>query len=129
MRSLWRSAVALGTAPWLVLSSAVAPQHIHEADLRHSNAVVHRHVAQHDDDHDHDGAEIEHGAGRVFWLGDVGIGQSAYELAVAESIDAAHLQTNLFPRSWIVTATLDGAPSHGPPRSCLSLRAPPSLSI
>src|SRR5207253_7697074 len=73
----------------------------------------------------HDALPI-YGGGRVFWLGDVGVEQAPYELAVAESIEAAQAEKNLLPKSWIVAATLDGAPPHGPPRACLSLRAPRS---
>lgn len=125
MHSLRQTGVALALAPWLVLSSAVPPEHVHEADARHSHAVAHRHFAP----HDQDGAEISDGEGRVVWLDDVGVQQAAFEIRVAQTVVAMDSGKLPEPESWVVISTLDAAPPHGPPRRCASLRGPPCLSI
>ncbi len=125
MHSLWRTTVALALAPGLVVSSVVAPAHVHEADAHHSHAVVHRHF----EPHDHDGAEIAGGEGHVVWLDDVGVQQATYQLAVAQAVVPAPFDALPEPNSWIAISSIDTAPPHGPPRSSTSLRAPPLLSL
>jgi hypothetical protein len=120
MRPIWRTGLGLLLAPWLVLSSVVAPEHVHEADADHS-AVAHRHFAP----HDHDGSEFDHDEGRVLWLDDVALQQAIYQFAVTLGVGPANVGALPNPTSWIVVSTLDGAPPHGPPRSASSLRGPP----
>ena len=113
----------LALTPWLVLSSVVAPEHVHEADAHHSNAVAHRHFAP----HDHDDSEFSHGEGRVLWLDDVALQQSTCRFAVTPGVLPPAFEALSNPASWIVVSTLDGAPPHGPPRAIASLRGPPYL--
>jgi hypothetical protein len=130
--SIWRTVLALGLAPCLVVSSAAAPEHIHEADAHHARAVVHRHLEPHHHDglegpHDHDRAEFSQEEGRVVWLDQVGIQAAIYRLAVAQVVAPVYFAARPEPGSWIVASILDGAPPHGPPRQYTSLRAPPSF--
>ena len=132
MHSLWRTAVVLAVAPWLVVSAGVAPAHLHEADAHHSEAVVHRHFEPHHHDgieisHGHDEAEVSQSEERVIWLDDVGVQQSTYQFVTAQAMVAALFATLPEPESWIIASTLDEAPPHGPPRQYTSLRAPPSF--
>ena len=110
-------------APWLVLSSVVAPEHVHQADAHHSNPIAHRHFAP----HDHDGSEVSHGEGRVLWLADLAVQQGTYQFAVTLGVVPTCYDALPNPTSWIVASTLDTAPPHGPPRTATSLRGPPSL--
>ena len=123
MESPWRTALVLALAPWLVLLSIVGPEHVHEMDEHHHNAVTHRHFAP----HDHDGTGISHDEGRVLWLNDVALQQSAYQFAATLGVRPVGFDALPHPASWIVASTLDGAPSHGPPRDVTSLRGPPCL--
>ena len=113
----------LALAPWLVLSSVAAPEHVHEADDHHPNAVTHRHFAA----HDHDGAEVSHDEGRVLWLDDLALQPAAYQFVVALGVLPAGFDALPNPTSWVAVSTLDGPPPHGPPRAATSLRGPPCL--
>jgi hypothetical protein len=122
---LCRVLVALAFAPWMALSLAIPPEHVHEPDASHSHSVTHRHVEA----HDYDSAEIEHGEGRVIWLdNDLALQQSTYQPVLADVIVPApfRIVPNLI--DGILESILDASPPHGPPRACTSLRAPPSLS-
>src|SRR6266576_129230 len=115
MHSLSRTAVTLALAPWLVLSAGVAPEHIHEADAHHSEAVVHRHFEPHHHDaieisHRHKGAEFSQCEERVIWLDDVGVQQSTYHLVTAQAVVAPHFATLPEPKGWVIASTLDAAP-------------------
>jgi hypothetical protein len=121
----WRAIVASVLAPWLVFASTMPPEHQHEADAVHSHSVTHRHFEA----HHYDGAEIEHGEGRVIWLdNDLALQQSTYQLALADFIVLAPFRIVPNLNGWILESIVDASPPHGPPRSCTSLRAPPSLS-
>jgi hypothetical protein len=122
---LVRTLVALALAPWLVGASMMPREHVHETDEPHSHSVTHRHFEA----HDHDGAEIEHGAGRIVWLEDgLALVHVPYQLTVPGMVVPAHFEACPDPKSWVVESILDGSPPHGPPRRYTSLRAPPSLS-
>ena len=121
MHSLWRTTVALALGPWLVLSAAGAPEHVHEADAHHSYAVAHRHFSQ----HHHEGGAIAHDEERLIWLDALGVQQPTYQLPVAHAIVPEYFDARPAPRSWIVAFTLGAALPHGPPRSATSPRAPP----
>jgi hypothetical protein len=122
---LWRTAVVLALAPWLVLAATMPPEHRHEADEHHSQSVTHRHFEAHDPD----GAEIDHGEARIVWLDDsLALALAPYQLTVPDAIVPAHFQPSPDLRGWIVESILDARPPHGPPRRYTSLRAPPSLS-
>ena len=76
-----RLVVALALAPILALSSTLAPEHVHESDADHPDAIAHRHLQPHVlAAHDHDGAEFDHGDGAIVWLDSVGACQATYEL-------------------------------------------------
>src|SRR5437867_4446778 len=122
MRSPRRAVFCHAIAAGLVLSSVVAPpQHLHEADAEHSHSVIHRHFEA----HDHDGAEISHGEGRVVWLDDVGIRPATHEFTGAQTILSVQIDSLPEPSGWIAVARIETAPPHGPPRTSYSLRAPP----
>ena len=126
MHAIWRRVLVLAVAPWLVLSSVVAPEHVHEADADHAGAVAHRHVAPHD--HDDDGSEVSDDEGRVLWLDEVALQQATYQFTVTLGVVPLISDPLPGPTRWIVRSTLDGAPPHGPPRATPSSRGPPSPS-
>src|SRR6266540_886874 len=118
MHPIGRTALALALAPWLVLSSVIPPEHLHEAADHHSHAVAHRHFAP----PGRDDSEVSHTDGRVLWLDDLAVLQGTYQFAIAPGIFPARFDALPNPTSWIVVSTLDGAPPHGPPRAAASLR-------
>ena len=121
MRSLWRTILAVALAPSLTVFYALPPEHLHEADSDHPHALVHRHVEA----HDHDGAEFDHDEGRVVWLDDPAIQCATSSVTAPLAVIAVDFERIPPPTTWVATSIDDSAPPHGPPRACLSLRAPP----
>lgn len=125
----FRAIVALAVVPWLGLSSVIPQEHLHEADLDHPHAIVHRHAEAHTfDTHDHDGAEIGQDEERIVWLNVVSLHRSSYRLAVSWIVTTRTFEVIGEYANWVATVPFDGSPPHGPPRPCLSLRAPPSAT-
>jgi len=121
MRSLWRTTLAVALAPSLVVFYALPPEHLHEADSDHPHALVHRHVEA----HDHDGAEFDHGEGGVVWLDNSAIQCATSSVTAPLAVIAVDFERIPLLTTWVATSIDDAAPPHGPPRACLSLRAPP----
>jgi hypothetical protein len=127
-RSVGRVVLSLILVPYLGLSE-LAREHVHEADADHPRSAAHRHLQPHssasDDSHhaqfaDHD----EH----VVWLDGVVLHQSTYEVVAPGALPILAFEL-VSPRAqWATLPDYDTAPPHGPPRACLSLRAPPLLS-
>ena len=125
MQSVWRQILGLALVPWLAVSGLVPPEHIHEADADHPHAVAHRHFAA----HDHDATELSGGDGRVVWLDSVPVEQARFPTTVAIALLPATFEVVRPTAPTIAVSTLDAAPPHGPPRSTLSLRAPPTFCL
>jgi len=122
----FRAIVALAVVPWLGLSSVIPQEHLHEADLDHPHSIVHRHAEAHTfDTHDHEGVEIGQDEERIVWLNVVSLQQSSYRLAVSWIVASRIVEEIGDSADWVATVPFDGSPPHGPPRRCLSLRAPP----
>jgi hypothetical protein len=124
---LSRNAASLVLGPYIAISAIVMPEHVHEADADHSHSAVHRHfqphaVAPHDDDH---AQLVDNDEGVVFWLGNVAICQPGYQFAAPERPAVERFELTAAFAQWTSPPDYDTAPSHGPPRACLSLRAPP----
>jgi hypothetical protein len=124
-----RIVVGLFLVPSLALSATVAPEHAHEADADHPHTVVHRHlqphaVASHDQDHAQLADDDEH----IVWLDNAAVHQPVYKLLVPAFLPAEWSEYVAALAVWFTPPDYDTAPPHGPPRACLSLRAPPSLS-
>lgn len=124
LQRLCRAVFTLIAGLWLVLSAVVAPEHVHEADAHHANAIVHRHIGS----HDHDGAKISDHDGPVVWLDPIAISQAAFRLAVVLTIPSAGLEAGPRPVRWLPARRHDAPLPHGPPRCSPGLRAPP-LSV
>lgn len=128
---LRRAVVALVVAPYVALSAAVAPEHVHEADAEHPHSAIHRHVQAHvAGSHDSDHAQLADDDGHVVWL-DSGafVYQFSFQfwvpaLSPAERFD---LVPGLVDR--VVRPDYDAAPAHGPPRTAPSLRGPPASRL
>ena len=120
-----RAIVALAVVPWLVLAAAIPPEHVHEADVDHPQAIVHRHAAAHTFDTHHDGAEVGHDEERVVWLNDVSLTPSTHQFAISWTVTCRLFETIDDSATWAAAASHDESPPHGPPRRCLCLRAPP----
>ena len=125
MQSVWRQILGLTLVPWLAVSGLIPPEHVHEADADHPQAIAHRHFAA----HDHDGAEVSHGEGAVIWFDSVAIEHARFPTTVAIAILPATFEAVPATAQTMVLLTLDAAPPHGPPRSTVSLRAPPSSCL
>lgn len=130
MWSLQRTVAALALVPWLTVSSALPPEHIHEADVaHHHDAVAHRHFSDHDDDsaiHDHDAAEVEPEEGRIVWIDDVGIAEAPRVLSRFLVIVPAQVAVVLGRITGGTIAADEATLPHGPPGRLSSPRAPPS---
>ena len=112
-------------APCVLFLPVVPPEHVHEADRDHPNAVAHRHF----ESHDHDGAEIESHEGRVIWLDDAAVQPATITLAIPLGILPTNFEAVPAAGRCVATSLDEAAPPHGPPRPCLSLRGPPRLSL
>lgn len=130
-RSLsWRALIALVLAQAVPVALMLPAEHVHFADgEQHGAAIVHRHVALHDnhaDDH-HDEITLSHGEEHVTWLPEVFLGQTTF----APAAPPATVETVQSIGASIVTTPArrpaHSARSHGPPRSPQPLRGPPTL--
>jgi hypothetical protein len=120
MQSVWRQILGLALVPWLAVSGLIPPEHVHEPDADHPHAVAHRHFSP----HDHDATEVSHGEGRVVWFDSVAVEHARFPTTVAIALLPATFDVPATAPTMVVL-TLDAAPPHGPPRSTISLRAPP----
>ena len=89
MDLLGRITAAAALAPWLVVSSALVPEHVHEpGSTDHHASVAHRHFSPHDHDQvnvshlDHDDAEVEGPDEHVVWLDEAGIAEAIHSFHV-----------------------------------------------
>lgn len=126
--SLVRVVVNLIVAPYVALS-IVPLEHVHGADPEHPRSAAHRHtqahtVALHDDDH----AQLADDDSDIVWLDTVPLRQAGYQFPALALPLTPEFVFGPSPTSWAVPPDYDTAPPHGPPRACLSLRAPPCLS-
>jgi hypothetical protein len=122
-----RLSVTVILAPWLVVSAALAPEHVHRTDADHAHSLAHRHFASHHvGPHDQGGAEVEHGDARVVWLDDVGSCQGIYQLPIPDAAPSGRFELAPAFDRWIATPASDAPPAHGPPRLAHALRGPPS---
>jgi hypothetical protein len=121
-----RAIAGLVLTPFLALTSALAPEHLHQRDAEHSHPFIHSHFEVHDlATQAHDGAELVHGGEHVVWLESAVLHQMTYQfdphpVVLGEAVGA--LPTDI---SWSATTFDKAAPPHGPPRRTPSLRGPP----
>jgi hypothetical protein len=125
MPSAWRTIVGLVLIPWLAVSGVVPPEHVHEPDAHHPSAVAHRHFEA----HDHDGTEVSHGEGQVVWFDSVAVEHARFPTTVAIALLPTTFEAVPVTAPTMAVLTLDAAPPHGPPRSTVSLRAPPASCL
>lgn len=113
----------MALVPWLAVSSALPPEHIHEPhDADHHASVAHRHFEM----HDHDGAQVEPGEGPVVWIDESCLVEARASLEPGLVIAPWHLA--IAPALIVRGAAVpdEATLPHGPPRASASLRAPPS---
>ena len=67
--------------------------------------------------------------GRVVWFDSVAVEHARLPTIVAIAVLSAAFEAVPATAPTMVVLTLDAAPPHGPPRSTLSLRAPPSSCL
>jgi len=121
-----RAIAAVALTPFVALTSAFAPEHLHEADADHSHAFIHRHFEPHDiASHDHDGAERVHGSEHVVWLESAVLHQMTYQFDPPPVLLGETVEADPTVVSWSATTFDKAAPPHGPPRRTPSLRGPP----
>lgn len=122
---LSRAVACLTLAPWVAFSPAFAPEHLHEADDDHAHAIAHQHFDSHDPlDH---GSTVDHHEGRVIWFDQFTAVQTTHAFPLLQAVLTRTFDGVAIIETWVVTSHEDAAPPHGPPRSTLSLRAPPLL--
>lgn len=128
--SFGRVVVSLILAPYIALPAVVAREHVHKPDADHPQTAVHRHLQPHSStSHDADHAQLADDDEHVVWLDSAAaLSQAAYQLVAPAEPPNAPFQSTPPPIEWVAPPDYDTAPPHGPPRACLSLRAPPSLS-
>jgi hypothetical protein len=129
--SLGRTIIGLLLAPAIALSATVAREHVHEADADHPRSAVHRHLQPHvgaSHDHDLEHAELaDDDDQHIVWLESAALDQRAFALSAPPLQFAEWSEYAPSLTDWLSSPEYDTAPPHGPPRACLSLRAPPSL--
>jgi hypothetical protein len=125
---LWRPIVALVLVPWVIAAAVMPPEHLHQADADHPQALIHRHAEAHESAPTHDGAEVSHGEDHVLWLSGATVAQTTYHFTVAWSVVGETVGPFRDTASWFATISCDGSPPHGPPRPSRSPRAPPHTS-
>lgn len=136
MWSMGRVLTVAALTPWLVVSVALAPEHVHESDSAdHHTSVAHRHFAPHDHDRadhfhrDHDGAEISDRDVPIVWGDEVGIAEAVRSFPAFLVVVSLQIAIAPQPVRHAVVAIDEATLPHGPPRVSLSLRAPPSSSL
>lgn len=126
----WRAIAGLILAPYVTLVSTVAPEHVHEGGSDHPQAVAHQHLQTHEIESSHaDGPEFDHDDDHVMWLDSVFVFQDSYHTPHPADIPAGRFADAPGTHTWIAIGQDVAAPAHGPPRSVLSLRAPPLLRL
>jgi len=126
--SFGRAVISLVLVPYLALS-ALAPEHVHEADADHPHSAAHRHLQPHSAaSRDTDLAQLADDDDHVVWLDGVVLHQSTYQFAAPVAPPTARFELVPPPADPASPPDYDTAPPHGPPRACLSVRAPPCLS-
>ena len=105
----------------VVMAPMLAPEHVHEADEHHDDAVVHRHRAA----HEHDPTTVSDDDGAVVWLSTPGTLVSGAPLASPVVLASAF---RLAPPCLESQPRHRDTPeaSHDPPRSLSPSRAPPA---
>ena len=124
-----RVIVSLTLAAYIALSVMVAPEHVHESDADHPRSAVHRHLQVHVvESHDRDHAQLAQDEEHVVWLDSVALHQPVYHVSASAAPAAEPFEPTPLVSDWVAGRHYNAARAHGPPRSCLSLRAPPCLS-
>jgi hypothetical protein len=123
---VWRATAALVVAPFLALTSTLAPMHAHEPDADETQPVIHSHVELHEAvGRDSDGANVDHPIGHIVWLDSAILHAPVYQLD-SPTIAAASVEAPAVSQSWSVIAFDAAVPIHGPPRLTPAFRGPPS---
>ena len=118
----WRTYPVLFLAAAIALSVVPAPEHLHRPDDRHGPAIAHRHFDSHG-----------HGRGTVaddddvVWLRAAAVVQAVNHFPQPAAVEIAE-PSGLAPivASWYPRRISEAPPPHGPPRTAVSLRAPPA---
>jgi hypothetical protein len=121
-----RGAISLILAPLVALATTVAPEHVHEADADHPHSTVHRHLQPHtaaSPDHDH--ARLADDDAHVVWLDGAQISSPRFQLAAPLLVPVDRFEAAPSFVEWIARPDYETPPPHGPPKSTLTLRAPP----
>lgn len=123
MFRLQRTAAAFALIPSIVCAQLLPATHLHKGDGEHTHAVVHRHFAEHDT---HSGAEFDDRDGSPIWLGDATFEAATTSFAQQVAVKPSTFELVSISGSLGAASLDDAAPPHGPPRSCIPARAPPS---
>ena len=128
--SVRRVAALIVLAPFLAFSSALAPQHVHQAAHEHAS-VVHSHFAPHKHTPRDATTEIEHGDddGQLVWLDGAVLLASPPLVAPTQTTRALRTEIVAPVTRWSVTTVDEAAPPHGPPKPVLRFRGPPALLV
>jgi hypothetical protein len=127
-----RTVAGLLLAPAIALAATATREHVHEADTDHPRSAVHRHGQGHigaSHDHDDNHAQLADDDENIVWLKIVALDQRPYTLlppALPPVERSAYIPQLV---DWLAPPDYDTAPPHGPPRACLSLRAPPASRL
>ena len=127
-RRVARTTVPFLVVPFLIFGSGLAPMHAHESDMSHSPPIIHSHFEPHHPAHHDDQSEIEHDE-HVVWLDMAVVQALPFQLDSPAAVLIRVPDRLTRARCWSVITFDDSAPPHGPPRSSVSLRAPPTLPV
>src|SRR3954469_5557901 len=118
IRPLARAAALLVAGPYLLLASALAPEHIHEPEAGHDHehAVAHSHFSPHPAGAHHDPTELEHDDDHVVWLDSSILNEHLFQASPVPVAVVSVVAGVAVERQWWSIPAEDIAPAHGPPR-------------
>jgi len=126
IRPLARAAAILLAGPYLLLASALAPEHIHEHEDGHDHAVAHSHFGPHTAEAHHtESTEIEHDDDDVIWLDSSILNEHLFQASPVPLALVSVIADLTVERQWTSIPAEDSAPAHGPPKPAHRLRGPP----
>jgi len=126
IRPLARAAALIVAGPYLLLASALAPEHIHEHDAGHDQAVAHSHFGPHTAEAHHtDPTEIEHDDDHVIWLDSSILNEHLFQASPVPLAVVSVIADLTVERQWTSIPAENAAPAHGPPKPAHRLRGPP----
>lgn len=112
-------------APFLALTSSLAPQHVHTTAGGHDHPVIHSHFTLHHVSAQHGADEVEADVEHVVWLGASALQETTFQIAQPAAKVPAIFEWVTQP-TWSIRPSDEVTPAHGPPKAVQRFRGPPA---